>query len=106
MNDVQHFEAARALAERALAAAGSDADRIAFLYRTVLARRPDADELRVVGGLLAKQRGLYRADPVAAAKAVRVGESAPKGAAPDPEVAAWAMVANLLLNLDETVNRN
>ncbi len=51
MNDVQHLEAARALAERALCEGGTTPeDRIAFLYRTVLARRPTADETRIVLG--------------------------------------------------------
>ena len=107
MNDVQHYEAARGLAERVVGEGGaSDADRVAFLYRTVLARRPSADEASIVTAALAKQRELYKADPEAARKAVRVGESKPTGVAPDAEVAAWAMVANLVLNLDETVTRN
>jgi hypothetical protein len=107
MNDTQHFEAARALAERALADGGTTADeRVTFLYRTVLSRRPDADERRLVLAALEKQLALYRADPAAAAKAVRVGESKPRGVAGDAETGAWTMVANLILNLDETVCRN
>jgi hypothetical protein len=107
MNDVQHIEAARALAERALAEGGRTTDeRITFLYRTLLSRRPDADELRLVTANLARQRELYRADPAAARKLVATGESKPRGVAPADETAAWTMVANLLLNLDETLNRN
>jgi hypothetical protein len=107
MNDVQHFEAARALAERAILEGGSTADeRIAFLYRTVLSRRPDAEEVRLVSVALARQLELYKADPEAAKKVVRAGESKPKAAAPDAETAAWTMVANLVLNLDEVVTRN
>ena len=107
MNDVQHFEAARVLAERVLSEGGKTTDeRVTFLYRLVLSRKPDADELRLVAAALAKQRELFAADPDAAKKAVRVGESKPKGDAPDVEVAAWAMIANLVLNLDETINRN
>jgi hypothetical protein len=107
MNDVQHVEAARALAERALAEGGpAMEDRITFLYRTLLARRPDADELRLVTANLARQRELYRADPEAARKLVATGESRPRGVAPVEEIAAWTMVANLLLNFDETLNRN
>jgi hypothetical protein len=104
---VQHVEAARALAERVLAEGGkSDADRIAFLYRTVLARKPDADELRLVSAALAKQRELYKGDPAAAAQLVALGESRPRGVAPAVEIAAWTMMANLVLNLDETISRN
>jgi hypothetical protein len=107
MNDVQHFEAARALAERVLAeASGSDEDRIAHLYRTVLSRRPDADERNLVAAALRKQRELYQADPAAASAAIHVGESKPKEIAAAQETAAWTMIANLVLNLDETVCRN
>ncbi|VTT98438.1 peptidylprolyl isomerase : Uncharacterized protein OS=Planctomyces brasiliensis (strain ATCC 49424 / DSM 5305 / JCM 21570 / NBRC 103401 / IFAM 1448) GN=Plabr_3000 PE=4 SV=1: PSCyt1: PSCyt2: PSD1 [Gemmataceae bacterium] len=107
MNDVQHFEAARALAERVLAEGGATTEqRVAFLYRTVLARKPEADEVRIVAAALAKQRALFEADPAAARKVVRAGESKPRGVAPDPETAAWTMIANLVLNLDETVTRN
>jgi len=107
MNDVQHFEAARALAERALSEGGMSAEeRIAFLYRVVLSRKPDAEEVRVVSAAFEKQRAWYKADPGAAAKVVRVGESKPKGLAPDVDTAAWTMIANLILNLDEAVTRN
>lgn len=107
MNDVQHFEAARALAERALTEGGtSTTDRITFLYRMVLSRKPDTDELRVMTAALDKQRAIYTADPAAAAKAIAVGESKPRRIAPDSETAAWTMIANLILNLDETVCRN
>jgi hypothetical protein len=107
MNDVQHFEAARVLAERVLSEGGkSTDDRITFLYRTVLSRNPDADERRLVSGALAKQRAIFAADPEGAKKVVRVGESKPKGVASETEVAAWTMIANLVLNLDETVTRN
>ncbi|MBL9083517.1 MAG: PSD1 domain-containing protein [Planctomycetales bacterium] len=107
MNDVQHFEAARALAERALAEGGkSDAERIAYLYRTVLSRSPDDRELLVVRRALDEQRRLYANDERAAAGAIRVGESKPAGVASAEETAAWTLTANLVLNLDETLNRN
>jgi hypothetical protein len=107
MNDVQHFEAARALAERAIKNGGTNTDeRIEFLYRCVLSRRPDTDERQLVTAALSKQLELYQADPKLAEQAIEVGESQPQNVASAPETAAWTMVANLLLNLDETVNRN
>jgi hypothetical protein len=95
------------LAERALAEGGTlDETRITFLYRTVLARTPNVDEVKIVSSLLDKQRKQFAADPADAAKVVAAGESRPKKVAPDGETAAWTMVANLMLNLDETVSRN
>lgn len=107
MNDVQHFEAARALAERILASGGSTEDeRITFLYRTVLSRSPSAEELQLVTAAYKKQLEIFRTDLQASKQAIAVGESKPKNVAEPAETAAWTMVANLILNLDETVNRN
>ncbi len=107
MNDVQHFEAARSLAERMMTAGGpTPAERIALGYRLVLARKPTPDELSVVEQLLSAEIARYRALPVAAAQAIRNGESVPRADLPEVELAAYTLVANLLLNLDETVTRN
>jgi len=107
MNDIQHFEAARALAQRLLSEGGpTPQDRIAYGYRLVLARRPAPEEAAVVQTLLDKQLDRYRQDPAAASQAIRVGESAPQAGVNESELAAYTLVANLLLNLDETVTRN
>jgi hypothetical protein len=107
MNDVQHFEAARALAERTLKEGGADdMSRLVWLCRVVLSRAPDTKEIGILAQALTKQRKLYQADPASAEKALHVGESHPRNVAPAPETAAWTLLANLVLNLDETVNRN
>jgi hypothetical protein len=107
MNDVQHFESARGLAERVLTEGGATTnDRLTFLYRTVLSRLPSADEVLLLTAALAKQTVLFKATPDAAHKAIHVGESKPKNVAPEIETAAWTMLANLILNTDEAVNRN
>jgi hypothetical protein len=107
LNDVQHFEAARALAERVLKEGGQDdATKLHWLFRTVLSRKPDAKETTMLNAALVKQRDLYQKDPKAAEKAIQVGESTPKNISPAPETAAWTLIANLVLNLDETVTRN
>jgi hypothetical protein len=48
----------------------------------------------------------YRASKSDAENAVHVGESTVVSRAPTDQLAAWTLVANLILNLDETVNRN
>ena len=107
MNDVQHFEAARKLAERMLVQGGkTPAERIRFCYRVVLAREPEPLEVDVVAKVLAQFVDRYQKDPAAAAKAVRVGESPLRPGLAEQELAAYTLIANLLLNLDETVMRN
>ena len=107
MNDVQHVEAARALAARLLAeAAGADEARIDWLFRVVLARRPTAEESRIVAGTLAGHRARYLADADAAAKTIAHGETKPPAGMAQAELASWTLVANMMLNLDETLTRN
>ena len=107
MNDVQHVEAARALAARTLVDGGpDDAARVGWLFATVLARGPESDERAVVLEALGGHRERYASDPAAAAKLVALGESKPPADLPAPELAAWTLVANMILNLDETLTRN
>jgi hypothetical protein len=107
LNDTQHVEAARALAARGLAEGGADDDaRIGWLYRTVLARPPRPAEAEVVAATLAGNRSRYAADADAARRLISVGESHPPAALPPDELAAWTLVANMILNLDETITRN
>lgn len=107
MNDVQHFEAARALAERVINEGGSTPQsRVAFLYRTVLARLPADRETQIVTAAWTRQRDLFAAKSDDAKQAIRVGESLPNAKLDPVDLASWTMIANLILNLDETVNRN
>jgi mono/diheme cytochrome c family protein len=107
MNDVQHVEAARALAARTLTeAAADDAERIEWLFKTVLARSPSAEEAKIVAESLAGNRARYDADANAAKQAIAHGESKPPVDLAPAELAAWTLVANLMLNLDETLTRN
>jgi hypothetical protein len=107
MNDVQHFEAARALAERMLSEGGATVDeRVAFAYRLVLARAPEPAEAEIVRGQLETHLAHYRGDEAAANLAIAHGESKPKPGLPPAELASYTLVANMILNLDETVTRN
>lgn len=107
MNDVQHFEAARAFAERILTTGGrTPEERITFAYRTVLSRKPDAEELHIVGEMLEQYEKRYREDETAAKEVVEIGESKPNDKLRPAEVAAYTLVANMILNLDETITRN
>ena len=105
LNDTQFVEAARGLAERIIARAGDDDDRLAWAFAEATGRRPTARELAVVARALARERRTYRADPVQAEALLGVGES-PRDATIDPaEHAAWTQVAALVLNLSETITR-
>ncbi|MBX9677660.1 MAG: PSD1 and planctomycete cytochrome C domain-containing protein [Gemmataceae bacterium] len=107
MNDVQHFEAARKFAERILTEGGtSPADRIRYAYRATVSRQPEAGEIEIVQRTQAAYLDRFQKNPEAAKQALRYGESPARAGLNEAEVASWAMVANLLLNLDESLNRN
>jgi hypothetical protein len=84
----------------------SPEERITLGYRIVLARKPDAEELKIVTEELKAHQARYEKDPEAAKKAIAHGESKPDETLPPAELAAYTLVANMLLNLDETLNRN
>jgi len=107
MNDIQHVEAARNFAQRILKEGGKeDADKIQWAWKTVTSRNPQADETKVVAGLLHQQKTDYQANQEAAKKLIEYGESQADPELNQVELASWTLVANLLLNLDEVVNKN
>jgi len=107
MNDPQYFEAARQLGYRLLREGGSkDADRLRYGFRMVTARAPTEQETAILEETLASQRARYDSQPDAAKKLLSVGESPVPTDVTAPELAAYTMMANLLLNLDESVTLN
>jgi hypothetical protein len=106
LNDVQHVEAARNFAQRILREGGaSDRERLHFAWRSAAGRSPSETEASLVLGTLEKQRARYAAAPQDASQLVSFGDSKPPADIPAPELAAWTLTANLLLNLDETLNK-
>jgi len=106
MNDVQFVEASRKFAERIMTAGGKTvAERITFAFRSCTARKPTAEEIAVIKSVYQSHLAEYRKDKPAALKLLSVGESERDGTLDVPELAAWTMVANLVLNLDETITK-
>ena len=105
LNDETYIEAARVLATWAQAIKASDSERLALAIRRVTSRTPDAEEIRLLSGLLHRQRTHFATDPEAAAKLIAAGVST-RGRDLDPvELAAWTLTLHTLLNLDETITR-
>ena len=106
MNDPQFFEAARVFAERTLKAGGeTPEERIAFMFEIATAREPRASETALLVETLQAHAEEFKADPEAAKALITVGESKPDETLDAVEVATWTMIANLILNLDEVLNK-
>ena len=106
MNDVAYLEAARVLAERAMTEGGSTpAGRIAFAFRLATSRQPLPSETRILLESFHYFRDKYQTDPQPAVKLLNRGEH-PRNEKLDPgELAAYAAVSSLILNLDEVVTK-
>jgi len=106
MNDPQYVEAARHFGERIINHTCDVDQRLDFGFRTVTARFPSSAEKAILKTALERQVAKFQQDPEAAKKLISVGESpATKNVQPS-ELAAYTMFASLLLNLDETLNKN
>ncbi len=106
MNDVTYLEAARKLAERMMGEAGPSAEqRIERGFRLTAARRPDQGELRALTALYSRLLEDFRADRFEAELYLAQGESERDEDADVAELAAFASVASLMLNLDETITK-
>ena len=104
MNDVQNVEAARAFAERLLKLPGDDA-RLTEAFRAATSRFPTAEEAELMRRTLDQHRAAYRARPDDAQQLITQGASKPDPALDPVELAAWTLIANLVLNLDELVTK-
>jgi hypothetical protein len=106
MNDEQFVEAARHLATRMMTEAGPDAsDRVVFAFRLATARAPHEEETRILLDLYRAHREEYRNDSKAALELVTVGASQYDETLDVAELAAWTMVANTILNLNESITK-
>ena len=106
LNDEQYVEAARALAQRAMLEGGdTDASRAKFVFRLVTSRQPTPEETDILLELYDEQHAEFASDPDAAIALLGVGRS-PRDESLDPSShAAWTLISNLVLNLDETISK-
>ena len=106
LNDPQFVEAARHLAQRTLIDGGDTlSSRLDYLAQRLLCRPLDDAELAIVEASLTDLAKHYARHPDDAQLLLAVGES-PTDPSLDPaELAAWTMLANQMMNLDEVINK-
>jgi len=106
LNDIQFIEAARVLAQTTLQQADtSTPGRLNFIARRILSREFTQDEQVILIASLINLTRDYQATPDEAARLISTGESKPDSTLPAPELAAWTLIVNQVMNLDETLNK-
>jgi len=107
MNDPQYVEAARGLAERIMRESDATPEaRIRRGYRLATAREPSDEEVAVLMNFVEAQAETIQDDQETTAELLTVGASAPSDEFDSRSLTLWTTVANLLLNLDETVTKS
>ncbi|HTU23595.1 MAG TPA: DUF1553 domain-containing protein [Gemmataceae bacterium] len=106
LNDPQFVEAARWLAQTTLTDAGDKEEgRIDFLARRLLCRPLRAEEMKIVQASLKDLLAHYKASAEDAKKLLAVGEAKIDPKLDTATLAAWTMLANEMMNLDEVLNK-
>lgn len=106
LNEVTFVEAAKKLGERLVRDGGkTDDERIRYAFQLVLAREPSAMESKILREGVEVDRKKFTADLATAQKLLTVGEAKPDANLNTVELAAYSIVGNILLNLDESVVR-
>lgn len=101
MNDPQFVEAARNLAQHAMATPGP----AAFIGKRVLCRDFKPQELAIVEASYADLLKHYQVSAEDAKQLITVGESKADPKLNAAQLAAWTMVCNQVMNLDEVLNK-
>jgi hypothetical protein len=108
LNEIVFVECAQALARRSFDHGDTDRERITYAFRRCVGRAPNPDELNVLLALLQREEkhvgeGWVDTGSLAQGKPGAIGDL-PKGATPT-QLAAYAVVSRVLLNLDETITK-
>ena len=106
LNDVQFVEAARNLAQKVLLEGGTtDYSRMNYLTERLLSRRLTLKERLVAEMALDDLKVHYEANTSDARALITTGESVPSPTLHPSRLAAWTMLVNQMLNLDEVLNK-
>ena len=105
LNDPQFFEASRIFAERIIKSKDTLEDQISHGFRLATARHPKEEELEILIDLYKSQYQYFRQNRDKAYQVLSVGEKARDMNLYSVKTAAMTMVANTLLNHNETYTK-
>ena len=106
LNEPTLLEAARILGQRImLHASPTVGGQIEYAFRLCLARTPTKQERQRLIHFYEQQWKSFEHDPNSDETLLRVGAASQPASLDARRLAAWMMVANVLLNLDETITK-
>ncbi len=107
LNDPQYVEASRKLAERMLREGGNEvASQITFGFRAMTSRAPRPEELELLLSLYEKKIKQFQQEEASAEALLMIGDAPWDTNLNKSQIAALAVVANTLFNLDEAKFRS
>jgi hypothetical protein len=105
LNDPVYVEAAQSLARQVMQHESAEpAARVTYAFRRVLARQPSQDEVQRLVKLFNSEQAHYQQEADAARKMATPESTSHVDVTNMADLAAWTVVSNVLLNLDETLN--
>jgi hypothetical protein len=105
MNDPVYVEAARGLAQRVMKEAGAEtSSRLELMWRLALSRKLEPAQRGILEKTIDRELDHFGADKAAAEKLVKIGDLPMPKDADVSELAAWTSLANVILNLNETIS--
>ena len=110
MNDVTYVEAARAIGEitmkKGVMENSSAEQNVSYMYRLTVSRQPTDEVRSILASAYYEYLSEYQSNRAAALELVSEGESARDQTLDIARLAAYQMVASLILNLDGTITRD
>ncbi len=105
LNDPQMVEASRVLAYKAIGERRSLKERIKMIFRLATSRNIKSDELDRLTEYFQEEKNRFEEKSKNATELLQIGKYPQKDLLPKAEMAAYTIVANIILNLDETITR-
>ena len=107
LNDETYVEAARGLAQRMMLEGGSDVEgRLRYGFRLATCRQPEPKEIERLTAAYHRYQEAFHQDPASAQTLLNVGEFRADAKLDKTELAAYATIGSILLNLDETISNH
>lgn len=105
LNDPQFVECARHLAENAIRTQDKNTARAEWILMTALSHPASGADVVEITAAAEQFLAVFRQKPEAATELIHTGESVPDAGLDPAELAAWTMIANVVMNRDDFINK-